>query len=131
MDMRNCKTCGKVFASLGERVCPDCKQKEDEMFVVVKEYIYDHPKASITEVSEETGVDESIILRYMREGRIEVAEGSISVLTCEKCGKSISTGKYCPDCQKKLVNQLSQAQAFSRHKDDYNGPKMHSEDLRK
>ena len=131
MEMRNCKKCGKVFASFGDKVCVDCKREEDELFTKVKEYIYDHPRASIKEVSRETEVDEDIILRYMREGRIEVADDSLSTLTCEKCGKIIRTGKYCVDCQKKLYNTLNTAMTMSKMEDKQSGPRMYSENLRK
>ena len=130
MEMRNCKKCGKVFASIGDKICPDCKREEDELFIKVKEYIYEHPHASIKEIAAETEVDEEIILRYLREGRIEVAEDSVSTLTCEKCGKVIRTGKYCVDCQKKLYNTLNAAMEISKARAIYDGPKMHSEDLR-
>lgn len=131
MEMRNCKKCGKVFTSLGDKICPDCKRAEDELFTKVKEYIYDHPRASIKEVAEETEVDEEIILRYMREGRIEVADDSLSTLTCEKCGKIIRTGKYCIDCQKKLYNTLNTAVTMSKMESKESGPRMYSENLRK
>lgn len=125
MEMRNCKKCGRVFSSFGDKICPDCKREEDELFTKVKDYIYDHPHASIKEVAEETEVEEEIILRFMREGRIEVADDSLSTLTCEKCGVAIRTGRYCVDCQKKLVGGLSAAMELSK-KSQYTGPVMHT-----
>ena len=125
MEMRNCKKCGRVFSSFGDKICPDCKREEDELFTRVKEYIYDHPHASIKEVAEETEVEEDIILRFMREGRIEVADDSLSTLTCEKCGAAIRTGRYCANCQKQLVGGLSAAMELSK-KNQYTGPVMHT-----
>lgn len=129
MEMKNCKKCGRVFASMGDKICPECKEKEDEMFTVVKDYIYDHPHATVKEISADTEVEEETILRYLREGRIEVADDSLSLLTCEKCGKSIRTGKYCPECAKKLTNALNTAVAMSKIRDQYTGPIMHTQDL--
>lgn len=132
MEMKNCKNCGKVFAAnLGEKICQECQRKEDEMFTVVKEYIYDHPHASVKEISEGTEVDEDTILRYLKEGRIEVAEDSLSTLKCEKCGKAIRSGRYCPECTSKLSNALSTAMALSKMKEVYTGPVMHTQDLNK
>lgn len=130
MEMRNCKKCGRVFAAgFGEKICLECKEKEDEMFTVVKDYIYDHPHATVKEISQETEVEEETILRYLREGRIEVAEDSLSLLTCEKCGKSIKSGKYCNECAAKLSNALNTALDNARAKNAYTGPIMHTQDL--
>lgn len=131
MEMRNCKKCGKVFSSFGDKICPECKREEDELFTKVKDYIYDHPHASIKEIAEETQVSEDTILRYLREGRIEVADDSLSTLTCEKCGKSIKSGRYCQECSTKLANQMNAAVAMSKARAEYNGPIMHTLDNNK
>lgn len=131
MEMKNCKKCGRVFASFGDKICPECKAAEDELFVTVKEYIYDHPHASIKEIAEETQVEEDTILRFLREGRIEVADDSLSTLTCEKCGAPVKSGRYCPECAKKLANSMNAAVALSKIKNEYTGPVMHTQDMNK
>jgi len=51
-DIRNCKRCGRLFNYIGGRpICQDCKKQDEEEFKRVKEYLYEHPKASIIEVS--------------------------------------------------------------------------------
>jgi len=69
----------------------------DEMYKKVRDYLYDHPNATMVEVSEATGVEEKIILEFLREGRLELKEPS-PVLTCERCGKPITTGRMCKEC---------------------------------
>lgn len=100
MNIRNCKDCGKLFQYDGvSKLCYQCRKKEDEDFKVVKDYIYDNPKATIVAVSEETGVSEEKILGFLRQGRLEiVGENSGLVLDCENCGKSIRTGRFCDEC---------------------------------
>ena len=40
MNVRNCMKCGKIFNyAIGRPICPACKDKMDEKFRIVKEYI--------------------------------------------------------------------------------------------
>ncbi|SKC55925.1 MerR family transcriptional regulator [Maledivibacter halophilus] len=104
MKVRNCKECGKLFQYDGiSKLCYRCRKKDDEDFRKVKEYLYENPKETITVVSEETQVPEDKILRYLREGKLEiVGENPGILLDCESCGKSIRTGRYCEQCARAL-----------------------------
>ncbi len=99
-NIRNCKECGKIFQYDGiSKLCYQCRKDDDDNYKKVREYIYEHPKASIGVVSEETDVPDDTILRYLREGRLELSGDSTGlVLDCERCGKAIRTGQYCNDC---------------------------------
>lgn len=113
MDVRNCRRCGKIFSYRGVHVCNDCIEQEEKDFEDVKNYIENHPGASTLEVSSETDVEIKTITRFLREGRLE-AEGVQVIdsdLTCDKCGKPISMGRYCDDCTKKLQAELKEAAA--------------------
>lgn len=105
MDLRNCKMCGRIYQHTNLPYCPSCVVKWEEMFLKVRDYIWDHPKANITEVARETEVDESIVLEFLREGRLELREESIG-LPCERCGAPIRTGRYCDKCAKELEVEL-------------------------
>lgn len=97
MEIRNCKRCNRLFQYNGVKYCPKCLMEMDEMYKKVRDYLYEHPDATIVEVSEATGVEEKIILEFLREGRLELKEPS-PVLTCERCGKPITTGRMCKEC---------------------------------
>jgi hypothetical protein len=101
-------------------VCPKCKQKEEEMFQVVKEYLRKNPGAAMSIVSEETEVPVSLIESFLRQGRLEVTADSPIALTCEGCGTKIFTGRFCTKCHSGLVNELSGAakQITDAHKLD-------------
>ena len=48
MDVRNCKMCGRLFNVLNnERICPACQKKLEDKFHEVKEYLEEHPGASV------------------------------------------------------------------------------------
>ena len=51
-----------------------------------------------------------MIKRFLREGRLEIAndEGNL-VLECENCGRSIKTGRICPDCERNLASGFKSA----------------------
>lgn len=98
MDLRNCIKCDRVFAYNGSEVCSRCAGSDIEDFKKVKDYLYDNPGATIVEVSEETGVDEKKILRYLRESRIEIRESDNLLLDCQRCGKPIRSGRFCDPC---------------------------------
>jgi len=107
MDVRNCKKCGKVFAYNGYNTCPQCKKQDEEEFMVVKEYVYDNPGADIQLVSQETGVEVKKILRYLRDGKLEIREGNGNlILDCERCGAAIKTGRFCERCTVEMQREL-------------------------
>lgn len=81
-------------------------KKLDEKYAQVKEYIYDHPGASINEVSEENDVSVNQIKKWVREERLSFSEDSAVGLACEGCGKMIKTGRYCKECKMKLASEL-------------------------
>lgn len=113
-DLRNCPTCGKVFVKINRNMCPDCIDKEEKEFELVRKYLKDNPGASIEEICEITGVDEKKILRWMRDGRIEVLFGGGAVgLSCKRCGAIISIGNLCGNCIKLLSGEMKSAGSSS------------------
>ncbi|MDQ2085108.1 MerR family transcriptional regulator [Herbivorax sp. ANBcel31] len=108
MDVRNCKSCGKIFNHLGGYpICPTCKKKDEEDFQRVKDYLYDNPKASIIQVSNELEISVRRIKSYLRDERLEIigSEGNM-LLECEKCGKAISSGRFCKECSSSVVDSI-------------------------
>ncbi|MGI6668047.1 MAG: MerR family transcriptional regulator [Acetivibrionales bacterium] len=110
-DIRNCRKCGKIYNYIGgPPICPTCRQEEEEDFQRVKKYLYENPGATMTQVSTELNVSIEKIRRFLREGRLEIAndDGNL-VLECENCGKSIKTGRFCDDCERMLTAGLKSA----------------------
>jgi len=110
-DVRNCRKCGKIFNYIGGApICPACREKEEENFQRIKKYLYENPGASLTQVSTELDVSIETIKRFLREGRLEIAndDGNL-LLECENCGKAIKTGRYCPECERILASGFKSA----------------------
>lgn len=104
MDVRNCKKCGKLFNYLhGNPICPSCAKALDDKFDEVKEYVYDHPRVDMQEVSEVFDVSIAQIKQWIREERLSFADDSMIGIDCEGCGVTIKTGRYCKSCKDKLA----------------------------
>ena len=109
MEVKVCKNCKSLFQYItGTQICPKCKKLEEEMFQSVKEYLRQNPGESMNIVSEETKVSVSLIEKFLRQGRLEVSPDSQIALTCEMCGRKITTGRFCSGCKGELKQELSQ-----------------------
>lgn len=107
MEVRNCKTCGRMFNYLGGiPLCPKCKGELEDKFAQVKEYVRDNPGATIQMVSEDNDVTVQQIRQWIREERLEFSKDSPVGIECEACGASIRTGRYCEACKKNMSDSL-------------------------
>ncbi len=86
--------------------CYDCGNQEIDDFGRIKDYIDEHGAAPAVVISDHTGVPIELINGMLREGRLEIPEGSKVYITCEGCGCSIRYGRYCPDCIRNKTNTL-------------------------
>jgi flagellar operon protein (TIGR03826 family) len=118
MVIQNCQKCGRLFSSENnQKFCERCRENDEDMFKLVREYIYDNPNASIPEVAEETEVPEKKILKFLREGKLELKEDSGFMLDCERCGTAISTGRFCNKCAMEMEKEFKSAFGMDK-KDD-------------
>ena len=105
MQVKQCRICGKLFQSVGSYSCFECEERLDQEFRLVRDYLYEHPRADITEISKETGVSERSILQFLKEERLTLFVPSESI-RCEHCGKPVAAGKICSDCRDRLSRVL-------------------------
>lgn len=109
LDLRNCKSCGRAYQYDGVTLCTRCRKNSDEAYAKVKEYLYDNPGASVGEVSEATEVNEKTILKFLREGRLEIKDENNMFLDCERCSVPIKSGRYCDKCTHEMTNEFRSA----------------------
>ena len=103
--LKNCKTCGKVFVSMrGELFCRECLIEEEERRKNITEYIREHPGMPMTDVLNDIKKAGNLhsaheAEEYMfREGLIE---GAPRQNVCMSCGAPIADGQtYCKSCFK-------------------------------
>ena len=115
MNIVQCKTCGKLFHTLGGRTCNDCLRKIDEDFITVRDFIYDNPNSRMDKISEETGVEKSVILQLIKDGRLILdSPDTEGLITCEVCKKPLSTGRMCEECKSKVASSMNNSIAGAK-----------------
>lgn len=108
MDVRNCKECKRLFNYIGgPQLCDACKDKLEDKFQEVKEYLWENPKATVAEISEAKEVSTNQLRQWIREERLQLADDSPIAITCENCGTKIITGRYCQECKNKMARGLT------------------------
>jgi len=109
MDFTNCARCGKLFNRVTIPICENCVKKEEDDFLRIKEYIYENPNSSMAALAEGTEVSMKRILKYLKEGRLELSPNVVgNDLTCERCSVPITTGKFCKKCQASLSTAVDE-----------------------
>ncbi len=110
MEVRNCRSCGRLYNHLsGPSLCPECVKKLEDKFIEVREYIRNNPRCTINEVAEANDVSPQQIKQWIREERLEFAKDSPVGIECELCGTNISTGRYCKNCKEKIASGFDEA----------------------
>lgn len=106
-----CSLCkGHLFYKGGGRyMCGNCDHEEYDDFGKVKKFLDENGASPSGVISMATGVSLEKINMMLREGRVEIPEGSDFYIKCEKCGCSIRYGRYCPDCVRKTSTDLKKA----------------------
>ena len=107
LNIKNCKRCGKTFNCLtGSDICPVCVELEEQEFKKVKNYLYDHPGATLSEIVSALNTKVETIKKFLREERLEIVYDTNFILHCERCGVPIKTGGFCHVCNTTMINDL-------------------------
>lgn len=110
MDVRNCRSCGRLFNYLaGIPICDSCKAALEEKFQEVKEYVREHKDVPMNDVAEACEVSVKQLKQWVREERLIFSEGSGVLLNCENCGAPIRMGRFCESCKSKIQGDLRSA----------------------
>ncbi|MGN0506699.1 MAG: hypothetical protein ACI4FZ_09065 [Lachnospiraceae bacterium] len=76
-----CKFCGKHFLSrIKTSTCEECKPIDDELFSKIEEYLMRYPNSNAIQISEGLGIAAAEVLRYIDEGRLQIAKGAFQRL---------------------------------------------------
>ncbi|MGQ9631087.1 MAG: TIGR03826 family flagellar region protein [bacterium] len=108
MNLANCPRCGNIFNRAGgHRYCPACEAEDEKKFQLVRDFLDEHPKANAIEIAEATGVEESKIMEFLREGRLIAVSDSPLAYPCEECGAPITSGRFCSKCADAFKKDIS------------------------
>lgn len=109
MEVINCRSCGRLFNYIsGHQICPNCKKVMDQKFEVVKQYLIDNPGATMQDVVENNDVTRRQVEIWVREERLSFSNVEGSEIGCQRCGRPIVSGKFCPNCKKILTNTINE-----------------------
>lgn len=109
VDLIDCPKCGSIYVKNKFRdVCDACYKEEEKQFDAVYKFlrVRENRAATIPRVVEATGIDEDLLLKFIRTGRIKVTSFPNLGYPCDKCGTLIKKGKLCDDCADELRAEL-------------------------
>ncbi len=107
LNVTNCPKCGRLMQKGIRTVCPNCHQEIEKQYETCLKYLRENRKCTLGELSEATGVSMSQITKFIREGRISIAEHINMSYQCEVCGSSIRESHLCETCRNRLVKDVN------------------------
>ncbi|WP_198850895.1 TIGR03826 family flagellar region protein [Alicyclobacillus sp. SO9] len=109
MSITNCRRCGGIYNKIGRDLCPECLKEEDAAYQVVRPYLRQHPNTYMAQLTEDTGVDEDLVVEMIRDGRLILGNNPNLFYSCENCGAPTQSGKYCHVCAREMSGAFSVA----------------------
>jgi flagellar operon protein (TIGR03826 family) len=108
-ELMNCPKCNALFVKSLHSVCEKCRKEEELQFDKVYTFLRkkENRSATITEIAEGTGVNEDLIMKFVKEGRLRTAMFPNLGYPCDRCGTQIQQGKLCLACLDNLQQGLN------------------------
>lgn len=110
LNVDNCPRCGKLFSRTFYDICPNCVKEIEEQYILCRDYLKKNRSVTLSELSEATGVPLKQILKFIKEGRISLADAPNITYPCESCGAPIREHHLCSNCRERLVKKVAKAQ---------------------
>jgi flagellar operon protein (TIGR03826 family) len=111
MELSNCPKCDALFVKNKFRdVCDACYKQEEKDFDKVYQFIRkrENRTATMSQVVEATGVQEELIIKFVKTGRLRTSMFPNLGVPCEKCGRLTRDGRLCGGCSGTLQSELTQ-----------------------
>lgn len=113
-EIRNCPKCNGIFNYNGIReICSKCSAEEEVMYETVYRFLRkrENRAATVQHIVKTTGVEEKLLHKWVRKGRLQPALFPNLGYPCEKCGEPTQVGSLCKDCQNEMKNELKKLDA--------------------
>ncbi|USK54627.1 hypothetical protein LIS82_24300 [Cytobacillus solani] len=108
-ELTNCPNCNDIFVKNQFReICQNCWKEEEKAYETVYQFIRkrENRAATMEQVVSATGVEEELILKFIKTGRLKLTQFPNLGYPCDKCGAIIRTGKLCDHCSEVLRKEL-------------------------
>ena len=108
LELANCVRCGSVFARDYRVICPNCHREEERSYQMVYQYLRkrENRQATIQQITEVTTVPESLIIKFVREKRLQPSQFPMLSYSCRNCSNQITEGEICTDCKDQMRKDL-------------------------
>ncbi|QQK81583.1 hypothetical protein HUG20_17800 [Salicibibacter cibi] len=108
-ELANCPECGTLYVKTVISLCDRCRQSKEKRFNKVYEFLRkkENRESTISETAVRTGVSETEILEFIREGRLQLAEFPNFHMRCAFCGDATRNGRLCKSCEKQLQGDIA------------------------
>jgi flagellar operon protein (TIGR03826 family) len=119
MNVANCPKCGRVYVkNLMHDICQACVKEIDTQCETCIKYLRENRGISLAALSEATEVPQSLIIKFLREGRISVMGNRSISYPCEVCGEGIREKNMCDSCRQKLKKDVRNTMEDHRRIED-------------
>lgn len=107
-ELANCSRCGAVFVKDIRDICHTCFKEEEKAFQIVYDFLKQRKnrEATLIEIVEATGVEEDLIIKFIKEKRLRQSQFPKLAYPCNRCGKHITAGNLCEACSEELKHDL-------------------------
>ena len=109
-ELTNCPNCGEIFVKNQFRdICQNCWKEEEKAYERVYQFIRkrENRTATMAQVVDSTEIEEELLLKFIRTGRLKLAQFPNLGYPCDKCGVLIREGKLCDKCTEEFRKDLS------------------------
>src|SRR5699024_647596 len=115
-ELANCIRCEAVFVKTTRDICQDCYQQEEKDFDTVYSFLKQkkNREATLYEIVDATGVEEEVIIKFIKEKRLRTSQYTKLAYSCERCRTPIISEKICPTCSEELKNELEQYEKIEK-----------------
>jgi flagellar operon protein (TIGR03826 family) len=103
-------------------LCQPCIKDLEHEYEICVEYLRKNRGTTIQELSDVTEIPIKEITRFIREGRISIANAPNMMYPCEVCGNLIREGHMCDNCRTRLTKDLTNAVKESEDKKETKKP---------
>lgn len=105
--LANCKRCERLFQKVVRDICPDCIKEQQELVRLIKEYLREHPYATIPAVATATDITIEDIMDLIEQQILILVEFPNMTITCDGCGLPTHEGRFCKACKDELVKDMA------------------------
>lgn len=112
--LTKCKQCGRLFLRTeADELCSQCTDKGNSLLHEIKAFLDQHRDSSLEQISQNFDIAVEEILRFFKEGKLELKGELTGILRCEHCEQGIASGRYCEACAAKMSLSLKRAFDFA------------------